>query len=342
MDSSPYTRKFYDHLRERPERSAREIVPLVIELTRPRSVVDVGCGEGIWLATFENSGIRDILGIDGDHVDRNMLAIPAEKFMSIDLKNPFQLKRHFDLTICLEVAEHLPKEAAEGFVDSLTRLSPIILFSAAIPFQGGERHVNEQWPDYWTALFEGKDYCVIDCLRKRIWNNNNVEWWYAQNILLFAKTSYLKACPTLQREYNQAHHSLLSIVHPRKYMHGIWMKMLWQGIQELHRLIPSEIPYIVIDDGKLGLENFGAHAIPFLEKDGSYWPPPQDDDLAIRELETLRKHGVQFLVFLWPAFWWLDHYAKLHHYLVSNFRCVLRNDRLMVFDMRNTPGPCQG
>jgi hypothetical protein len=61
--------------------------------------------------------------------------------------------RTFDLAICLEVAEHLPPEAAEGFIDSLTRLAPVVLFSAAITFQVGNQHLNGQWPDYWATLF---------------------------------------------------------------------------------------------------------------------------------------------------------------------------------------------
>ncbi|MCU7817015.1 MAG: class I SAM-dependent methyltransferase [Candidatus Thiodiazotropha sp. (ex Rostrolucina anterorostrata)] len=334
MDSSPYTKGFYDDLREKTERSAREIVPLIIELIRPESVIDVGCGVGIWLAAFESSGFRDILGVDGDHIDRSMLAIPVDKFMSLDLKKPFRLKRQFDLTICLEVAEHLPEEAAEEFVNSLTRLGPIVLFSAAIPFQGGEQHINEQWPDYWVALFREKNYVVIDCLRKRIWNNDNVEWWYAQNMLLFAKTSFLNNCPSLQRELENADSSLLSIVHPRNYIHTVWMKMLYHGIGELRWLIPPETTFILIDNGKLGLESFGDEAIPFLEKDGSYWGPPQDDDIAIRELERLRKGGADFIVFLWPAFWWLEYYTELDFFIRSKFCCVLQNERLIVFDMR--------
>jgi hypothetical protein len=44
--------------------------------------------------------------------------------------------------------------------------------------------------------------------------------------------------------------------------------------------------------------------------------------------------GAGFIVFAWPAFWWLDHYAGLHRHLRAHFRCVLENDRLVVFDLR--------
>ena len=119
------------------------VVPIVLDLIRPGSVVDVGCGLGEWLATFQEHGVSDILGIDGDYVDRDMLYIPQQDFKTIDLNRPFTLNRTFDLAVCLEVAEHLEAEHANDFVESLTRLAPIILFSAAIPLQSGTNHVNE-------------------------------------------------------------------------------------------------------------------------------------------------------------------------------------------------------
>jgi hypothetical protein len=66
---------------------------------------------------------------------------------------------------------------------------------------------------------------------------------------------------------------------------------------------------------------------------GQYGGPPPDDATAIRELERLRQSGASFIVFARPAFWWLDYHAALCH-LRSAFRCVLENDRLVVFDLR--------
>lgn len=105
---------------------------------------------------------------------KKKLEIPEERFLSFELNNPFRIDRQFDLVISLEVAEHLPKECAATFVDSLTRLGPVILFSAAIPFQGGTDHINEQWLDYWAKYFQEKGYVAIDCIRKRIWQNDKV------------------------------------------------------------------------------------------------------------------------------------------------------------------------
>jgi 2-polyprenyl-3-methyl-5-hydroxy-6-metoxy-1,4-benzoquinol methylase len=65
------------------------------------------------------------------------------------LIQPLDLEKEFDLVVSLEVAEHLPASAADQFVNTLVKHGKKILFSAAIPGQGGQDHLNEQWPDYW-------------------------------------------------------------------------------------------------------------------------------------------------------------------------------------------------
>lgn len=221
---SSYTRDFYELIGEGTRSSAREIIPLLLDLLQPilpKSVVDVGCGTGSWLAAFQKLGIADCLGIDGDYVDRTILQIPLNQFQSADLKQPLQLNRKFDLAISLEVAEHLPSTCAENFVNSLTQLAPIILFSAAIPFQGGVEHVNEQWPQYWAYYFQKNGFVVIDCLRKKIWNNDKVEPWYAQNILVFVKQEHLSGYPRLVNEYQNTDLNQLAIVHPKIYFYSL-------------------------------------------------------------------------------------------------------------------------
>ncbi len=69
MPSEHYTKSFYEEIRNGSVRSAEVIVPLVLDLLHPSSVVDVGCGDASWLAVFQKLGIEDVFGIDGDYVD---------------------------------------------------------------------------------------------------------------------------------------------------------------------------------------------------------------------------------------------------------------------------------
>jgi SAM-dependent methyltransferase len=180
-----YNPKFYRELASTQE-SAREILPLVLDIVKPGSVIDIGCGIGNWLAIAQELGAQEILGVDGPWV-RAQLAIPAAKFMEHDLSTPLKLDRRFDLALSLEVAEHLPASAARDFVQGLCDAADVVLFSAAIPGQGGRRHVNEQWPAYWAELFAGCGYQCYDFLRPRNWNNPRVTWHYAQNSMIFAR-----------------------------------------------------------------------------------------------------------------------------------------------------------
>jgi len=219
LSSQPYTIEYYEQIRNGSIRSAEIIVPLVLQLLPVRSVVDVGCGDGSWLCVFQKSGVEEILGIDGEHIDRGLLKIPEDRFQTADLSKPFALKRSFDLVVSLEVAEHLPADCAAVFVDFLTRLAPVVLFSAAIPFQGGNHHVNEQWPDKWAELFKEHEYLPVDFLRKRVWQNEAVEWWYAQNTLLFVRANLLKSNAPLKAEFERTDLDQLRLVHPRQYLY---------------------------------------------------------------------------------------------------------------------------
>ncbi len=221
MSNEYYTRDFYERLREGATRSAEVIVPLVLQLIPVRSVVDIGCGDGSWLAAFRKFGVEEILGIDGEYVDGELLQIPRDRFQAFDLTKPFSLGRVYDLAISLEVAEHLPADCAAAFVECLTRLAPFVLFSAAIPFQGGDHHVNEQWPDRWAGLFQKHDYVPVDFIRKRVWKNEAVEWWYAQNTLLFVRASLLEGNTALKAEFEQTNPNQLCLVHPRQYLSAV-------------------------------------------------------------------------------------------------------------------------
>jgi SAM-dependent methyltransferase len=335
---NPCREYFSRNLLDGSRHSAEEIVPFLLSLIRPNSVLDVGCGTGGWLAVFQRLGIQEVLGVDGPWADQRKLEIPKDRFMVFDLQKPFRLDRRFDLVISLEVAQHLPGRCAEAFVTSLTELGPAIVFSAAVPLQGGIGHVNEQWPEYWAERFRRKGYVAIDCIRKRIWSNPHVEWWFAQNTLLFGERRYVERHAGLRREFAAAPGELLALVHPRRYLElAESVQRHQQIVQDIADLVRPGDSFILVDGGEL--ENMvagGRRALPFLERDGQYWGNPPDDRTAIRELERLRRSGARFLVFAWPAFWWLDHYTGFHRHLRAKFPCSLRNDRLVAFDLSPT------
>ena len=242
------TEFFGDHV-DKARSSAEAVVPLVMELVAPSSVIDLGCGLGTWLATFARHGVADYLGVDGEWVTPEMLEIPPERFMSARLDRPFVLDRGFDLAVSLEVAEHLPESAAKAFVGSIAALAPCVLFSAAIPHQGGLHHLNEQWPEYWARLFAEHGYVVVDAIRPRFWTQPGIAFWYRQNTFVYARPDLLAARPLLASARERTNESMLAIVHPRLLTHvvGEPSRHLRRQTAREHSLreLSSALPHVV-------------------------------------------------------------------------------------------------
>lgn len=250
-----YDQAFFDLLLEGARGSARQVVPMILEWLQPQSVIDVGCGLGAWLSVFRELGIQDYLGVDGDYVDRSQLQIPVEAFSAKDLTQPLRLDRRFDLAISLEVAEHLPAESASTLIESLTKLSDVVLFSAAVPFQGGTGHLNEQWTGYWVKLFQQYGYVAIDCLRHRLWSNEYVQPWYIQNSLLFVKSEQLEHYPRLPKHDSDTVHFPLEVVHPKTYQSslGYYTAPLKDQISQMEVEVEATQKALLIAQNELGV-----------------------------------------------------------------------------------------
>lgn len=189
MSRHVYSSEFYDYIDSGSRASARTVAALLMDELNIGSLLDVGSGHGAWAAEWLNAGVTDVIAVDGHYVDVKQLAIPAESFVSRDLSLPLDLGRRFDLVQSLEVAEHLAQEHADIFVDGLVRHGDVILFSAAVPDQGGEHHVNEQPPEYWRRRFASRGYQVFDWVRPSVAMNREVKAWYRFNSFIYANAA---------------------------------------------------------------------------------------------------------------------------------------------------------
>jgi SAM-dependent methyltransferase len=162
----------------------RAALPIIFAKEKPSSMLDVGCGTGTWLKAATEFDIPDVFGVDGVEIPSDKLHVPANNFKRLDFTRPWNLNKRFDAAICLEVAEHLDAAFAPILIDALAQHSDFILFSAACPGQGGQHHVNCQWPDYWQRLFNQRGFACFDEVRWHIWDDARIEPWYRQNIFL--------------------------------------------------------------------------------------------------------------------------------------------------------------
>lgn len=212
-----YSERFYAGIGPGSRSSAQVVLPIVFGLLAPSRVADIGCGSGTWLAACRELGARRILGVDGDWVSGSVLQIPAEDFRAADLRQSLDIAETFDLVISVEAAEHLPEARAASFVAELVGLGKAVLFSGAIPRQGGDRHINEQWQGYWANLFAQHGYAAVDCVRPVVWSDPRVDYWYAQNVLLYVAEDLLRSNPALQRAHERTNPGQLSVVHPQLF-----------------------------------------------------------------------------------------------------------------------------
>jgi SAM-dependent methyltransferase len=327
-----YSPEYFSSIRAQSRASARVVAPLVMQLLQPRSVVDVGCGTAAWAAAFKAAGVGEVLGIDGDYCTRAELEIAETEFQAADLTKPIEFGRRYDLAICLEVAEHLEPQYATPLIDSLTRLAPVVLFSAAIPFQGGEHHVNEQWPAYWIELFAERGYIVFDVLRQSLWTNKEVAWWYAQNMLLFVDRKAVNDSPKLTQLSATIGPDVPSLVHPGCWFQLAWKNRVLEAAIDLMHVTPPGARILLVDNAELGkLPSLGRALEPFTERDGIYNGPPVDSQAAIEELQRKLKAGATNIAFAWPALWWLEHYDEFAEYLRARMTTILMNERWIVF-----------
>jgi len=219
MSTTPYDRQFYKQISGGSYRSAMIVVPILRELFRPLSVIDVGCGIGTWLRAFQETGVTDIIGIDGPYVEATDLLIPHETFLKADLSRPLAFSKKGDLALCLEVAEHLPVAASTVIVRTLCSISDIVVFSAAVPHQTGTDHINCQWQSYWADLFAAENYGSFDLLRPLIRGNHGVDWWYQQNMVVYINLAHEYA-----KHFPRSATRSLDLVHPFLYLHNLGLK----------------------------------------------------------------------------------------------------------------------
>lgn len=213
-----YTEDFFTGQADGSWRSAAAVLPVVQDIVgKLGSVLDVGCGVGTWLAEWSRLGVPTVIGYDGDYVDRSALHIAPAQFVAVDLGDPASVpRRSVDLTMSVEVAEHLDESRAEAFADLLASGGDLLLFSAAIPHQGGTHHVNERWPSYWREKLRARGFEEFDLIRPRIWDDDAVEWWYRQNVLLYARGERAEQLRRIDRPTPP-----LDVVHPDAWFSGL-------------------------------------------------------------------------------------------------------------------------
>jgi SAM-dependent methyltransferase len=225
-----YDKAFYDDFTASSLRSGEIVLGALLERYALRSVLDVGCGVGTWLKAASNLGVSSLRGFDGPWVDDNQLLIDPASFTRINFESSkWPDFGTVDLAMSLEVAEHLSPAQGRILADRLCQSAPAVLFSAAIPQQGGEGHQNEQWQSYWANIFASHGYKPSLFLRRLTWANADVNFWYRQNMVLYfdpARLPALTEAPDLAEPMDVIHPDLYQIRVIKRARHGRLRRLL--------------------------------------------------------------------------------------------------------------------
>jgi SAM-dependent methyltransferase len=189
MEEHFYDDEFFDMTIRTEEPSAHIVIDTLLEHYRPKSVVDIGCGCGIYMKEFLKRGVSDVLGFDGSEWALKKSMVPDGFIKIHNLQTSLKLNRKFDMCICIEVIEHIDSEFSDKVLNTLCSLSDIVVFTAAVPGQLGVNHINLKPHEYWIDQFNVRGY-VLDELTypiRKLFERDNVVWWVTNNFMVFKR-----------------------------------------------------------------------------------------------------------------------------------------------------------
>lgn len=182
-----YDESYYRKHEKGSYNSAITILEYILSFYKFNSLIDLGCGMGTWCKAASDLGVENILGLDQHVYEQQYMLISDKNYIRFNLKNKLNGYGPFDIAISVEVAEHIDNTYVDSFIRNVCSQSNVVLFSAALPFQGGTGHINEKRCSFWKQKFNKYGYEIIDCIRPHFWDDQNIEIWYRNNCVLFVK-----------------------------------------------------------------------------------------------------------------------------------------------------------
>jgi hypothetical protein len=247
ISASPYSEAFYTHQIKSSFLAAIEYALILETYYQPTSVIDFGCGRGSWLKAFgQVFRIHDLTGVDGEWNSGRKLIDDSISFIPLNLSSEKLLpkEKKYDLSMSLEVAEHLPFDCSRNFIELLTSCSDTVIFGAAITLQGGINHINEQFPSYWAKLFMSVDYYPFDIFREKLWHKSNIPFWYKQNTFLYLKKDSSLFSKFLDLGIQPMKNiEFMNAIHPDFYMRR--SKPIRSSFDSFSRFIPPSLMLLI-------------------------------------------------------------------------------------------------
>ena len=309
-----------------------EDLELYFREARHETVLDIGPGEGKYgemLRRVQPQAKRIAVEIDPSYVEQYKL---CEIYDEVRVQDAARLMDHpeesFSAVIIGDCIEHMRKSVGVDLLNFLVYRSRIIIlvFPVQMLQNVWQGHANEAHLSVWTRHdFVGFDHIYLQrdliclCL-VRGYLSRTTEWIPSAVMPRFGY-------PNVTAYYNEK---------PERWELADLDTLRHEAaVRELHSVIPNLRRFILVDEMQSGLmADEPQRALPFLERHGQYQGMPANDADAIAELERQCAAGVQYIVFAWPTFWALTFYQGLMELLHARYRCLLKNERLVIFELQ--------
>ena len=189
--SSKYGKAFYSSVSDRAAAVASFLAEDFVAAMELESMTDVGCGSATWIEAFLGQGVKVAHGYDLrealDHVSPGQALDTRVVLHSVDFEHDEVELVASDVTVCLEVLEHLTRGSADALCEKIIESSNFVLFSAAQPGQGGTHHINERPLPYWLTKFSRGGFAVFDVVRPKLIRHGGFPRYYSLNMFALAK-----------------------------------------------------------------------------------------------------------------------------------------------------------
>jgi hypothetical protein len=151
----------------------------IIKKHKPSLVYDFGCGWGDYARDISAAGVEAI-GFE---------AYPNTSFygniQELDLSKPHVLKRKAEMSVSLEVGEHIPAKFEQTFIDNIcNNTKDVLVLSWAIEGQGGDGHINCRNNDYVIAEVEKRGFVFDDSILHLRHTTDGLKWFH-DSLMLF-------------------------------------------------------------------------------------------------------------------------------------------------------------
>lgn len=177
----------FGDIEKRKANAHKVLKPVFNILGVPASLLDIGGGAGSWCATAKDLGVQRVCLVDACPPNQVIPELSHDEQVQANLEAGIPNMGRFDLAICIEVIEHLTDDAANRLIGQMASCTNFVLFSAAIPGQGGIGHISERFHDYWHAKFSLFQFETYDVVRPMLISSSDIASIHRQNLFLYAK-----------------------------------------------------------------------------------------------------------------------------------------------------------